>query len=76
MTGEILINLGFNMNFAPVVDVIDEMRAKSFNGLYSRAFGNSKAEVVEYVAAISRKFAGEGMSRLSETFSRSRRERS
>ena len=47
-TAEALRILGFNMNFAPVVDVIDEARSKSFNGLYSRAFGNSKAEVVEF----------------------------
>ncbi len=49
-TAEILRRLGFNMNFAPVADVIDEARRKSFNGLYSRAFGNSKAEVVEHAA--------------------------
>ena len=51
LTAEIIRTLGFNMNFAPVVDVIDENRAKSFNGLYSRSFGNSKAEVVEFAAA-------------------------
>ncbi len=50
LTAEIVRILGFNMNFAPVVDVIDEGRRKSFNGLYSRSFGNSKAEVVEYAA--------------------------
>lgn len=49
LTAEIVRILGFNMNFAPVVDVVDEARHKSFNGLYSRAFGNSKAEVVEFV---------------------------
>ena len=48
ITAEILRILGFNMNFAPVVDVIDESRRKSFNGLYSRSFGNSKAEVIEH----------------------------
>lgn len=48
LTAEIIKILGFNMNFAPVVDVIDEVRANSFNGLYSRAFGKSKAEVVEF----------------------------
>ncbi len=50
LTAEIIRTLGFNMNFAPVVDVIDEARSKSFNGLYSRSFGNSKAEVVELAA--------------------------
>lgn len=48
LTAEIVRILGFNVNFAPVVDVIDEARRKSFNGLYSRSFGNSKAEVVEF----------------------------
>ncbi len=48
LTAEIVRLLGFNMNFAPVVDVIDETRGKSFNGLYSRSFGKSKAEVVEF----------------------------
>lgn len=48
LTAEIVRILGFNMNFAPVVDVIDQSRANSFNGLYSRGFGKSKSEVVEY----------------------------
>jgi len=48
ITAEVVRILGFNMNFAPVVDVIDEARANSFNGLYSRTFGKSKSEVVEY----------------------------
>ena len=38
--------LGFNMDFAPVVDVVDEERAKYSNGLFSRAFGNSKDDVL------------------------------
>lgn len=48
ITAEVLRILGFNMNFAPVVDVIDEMRGKESNGIYSRNFGNSKEEVVEF----------------------------
>jgi beta-N-acetylhexosaminidase len=48
ITSEILRIIGFNMNFAPVVDVIDESRVKTYNGLYSRAFGKSKSEVVEF----------------------------
>jgi len=48
ITSEAVRILGFNMNFAPVVDVIDEARSNSFNGLYSRAFGKSRSEVVEY----------------------------
>ncbi len=46
-TAEIIKILGFNMNFAPVIDVIDEKRIKFQNGLQSRAFGKSKEEVVE-----------------------------
>jgi Beta-glucosidase-related glycosidases len=39
--------LGFNMDFAPVVDVIDEKRSRFSNGLHSRAFGNSPDDVVK-----------------------------
>lgn len=39
--------LGFNMDFAPVVDVVDDERERDGNGLYSRAFGRSREEVVE-----------------------------
>ena len=46
LTAEILRILGFNMNFAPVVDVIDEQREKFVNGLYSRGFGKSKEDVI------------------------------
>jgi len=46
-TAEILQMLGLNMNFAPVVDVIDEERKKFSNGLHSRSFGVSKEETVE-----------------------------
>lgn len=42
ITNELLRMLGFNMNFAPVVDVIDEERGNTSNGLYSRAFGKTK----------------------------------
>ena len=56
ITAEILLILGFNMNFAPVVDILDEKRKGFINGLYSRAFGNNKNEVVQ--------FAGEYLSIL------------
>ena len=39
--------LGFNMNFAPVVDVVDEQRSAYTNGLHSRAFGSSAQEAAE-----------------------------
>lgn len=48
ITAEIVRILGFNMNFAPVVDVVTETRAKFSNGgMFSRAFGRSKEEVFE-----------------------------
>jgi beta-N-acetylhexosaminidase len=43
--------LGFNMDFAPVVDVIDDERAGQTNGLMSREFGRSKEDVVELAGA-------------------------
>ncbi|MEQ1642216.1 MAG: glycoside hydrolase family 3 N-terminal domain-containing protein [Pyrinomonadaceae bacterium] len=46
-----LKNLGFNMDFAPVVDVIDEARAGQSNGLLSREFGRSQQDVVGFAGA-------------------------
>lgn len=40
--------LGFNMNFAPVVDVVDERRSAFNNGLRSRAFGSSTQQATEF----------------------------
>lgn len=51
ITAELLLLLGFNMNFAPVVDVVDDARGKSSNGLYSRAFGKSKTQAAELAGA-------------------------
>lgn len=48
ISAEVLKILGFNMNFAPVVDVIDENRGKQSNGILSRNFGTSKEEVVHF----------------------------
>ncbi|MBK8467163.1 MAG: glycoside hydrolase family 3 protein [Chloracidobacterium sp.] len=45
---ETLRILGFNMDFAPVVDAMDEERSKHTNGLFSRTFGNSKEEVTAF----------------------------
>lgn len=42
-----LRRLGFNMDFAPVVDVIDDERTKASNGLFSREFGRSADEVID-----------------------------
>jgi beta-N-acetylhexosaminidase len=41
-----LLTLGLNMDFAPVVDVINQERAKFTNGLFSREFGRSEEDVV------------------------------
>ena len=43
--GETLRLLGFNMDFAPVVDVINDERAECPNGLFSREFGRSEEDV-------------------------------
>lgn len=51
ITAEILRILGFNMNFAPVIDVLDDSRGEYNNGLFSRAFGKSKEEVFEFARA-------------------------
>lgn len=50
LTAEVVRLLGFNMNFAPVIDVLDEQRQKFTNGLYSRNFGDSKEQVAELAA--------------------------
>ncbi|HMQ04012.1 MAG TPA: glycoside hydrolase family 3 N-terminal domain-containing protein [Pyrinomonadaceae bacterium] len=42
-----LLRLGFNMDFAPVVDVVGPGREQFVNGIHSRAFGNSPDTVVE-----------------------------
>lgn len=46
--------LGFNMDFAPVVDVVDDEREQTGNGLYSRAFGRSGGDVVEFAGEFLR----------------------
>jgi beta-N-acetylhexosaminidase len=46
ITAEAIRILGFNMNFAPVVDVVTPDREKFTNGLHSRAFGHSAEDVV------------------------------
>lgn len=58
LVAEIVRLLGFNMDFAPVVDVIDEQRSGFSNGLHSRSFGSSADEVV--------RLAGEFLSELQK----------
>lgn len=41
ITAEALRILGFNLNYAPVVDVISDDRGRFSNGLHTRTFGNS-----------------------------------
>jgi beta-N-acetylhexosaminidase len=48
ITGQILRLLGFNMNFAPVMDIMTPERDLLSNGLYSRSFGRSPGEVLGY----------------------------
>ncbi|HQU83163.1 MAG TPA: glycoside hydrolase family 3 N-terminal domain-containing protein [Pyrinomonadaceae bacterium] len=48
ITAEVLRIFGFNMNFAPVVDVIDNSRGTKQNGIFSRNFGTSKEEANEF----------------------------
>ena len=48
VTGEILRILGFNLNFAPVMEIMTDDRDLLSNGLYSRAFGRSPGEVLGY----------------------------
>lgn len=51
LTAVLVRTLGFNMNFAPVVDVVTPARERSNNGLYSRAFGNDAAKATELSGA-------------------------
>src|SRR5438067_6618117 len=46
VAGETLKLLGFDINFAPVMSIITEQRSQLTNGLYSRSFGSSPAEVL------------------------------
>ena len=48
ITGEILRILGFNMNFAPVMEIMTPERDLLSNGLYSRSYGRSPGEVLGY----------------------------
>ena len=76
ITAEIIRIFGLNMNFAPVVDVIDDEREKFVNGLYSRGFGKSKEDVLKFAGTLFGRFAKRRRSRNDQTFSRLRRDRS
>jgi beta-N-acetylhexosaminidase len=49
--GEAISLLGFNIDFAPVVDVIDKGRKDLMNGLQTRGLGRSKEDVVAMASA-------------------------
>jgi beta-N-acetylhexosaminidase len=51
IVAEIVRILGFNMDFAPVVDVITSERESVKNGLFSRAFGTTAEEAAEFAGA-------------------------
>lgn len=60
LISEVVRILAFNMDFAPVVDVIDAQRAKGANGLHSRAFGNSAREVTDLAGTFLSKLQDAG----------------
>lgn len=62
LIAESIRTLGFNVDFAPVVDVIDETREKDNNGLYSRAFGNNADEVSQLAGAFLSELQANGVS--------------
>src|ERR1051325_7728602 len=61
ITGEVLLRLGFNMNFAPVMSIMTEDRDLLSNGLYSRSFGRSPGEVLGYTTVYMRGLQGTGL---------------
>jgi len=60
ITGEVLRMLGFNMNFAPVMEIMTDERDLLSNGLYSRSFGRSPGEVLGYTTVYLRGLQGIG----------------
>src|SRR5258706_4027527 len=60
ISGEVLRMLAFNMNFAPVMEVMTEERDLLSNGLYSRSFGRSPGEVLGYTMVYLRGLQGAG----------------
>lgn len=59
--GEALRILGFNMNFAPVVDIIDHDRERLSNGLHSRAFGTGTEEAIRLATGFMNAMEAEGI---------------
>lgn len=61
ITGEILRILGFNMNFAPTMEILGEDRELLSNGLHSRSFGRSPGEVLGYSQVYLRGLQSQGI---------------
>jgi beta-N-acetylhexosaminidase len=61
INGRVLRLLGFNMNFAPVVDVVDDSRESATNGLYSRAYGRSSRQVTDLAGTFLNTIQSEGI---------------
>jgi beta-N-acetylhexosaminidase len=61
ITGEILRLLGFNMNFAPTMEIMSEDRELLSNGLFSRSFGRSPGEVLGYSQVYLRGLQSQGI---------------
>lgn len=61
LTGEILSMLGFNMNFAPTMEIMSEDRDLLSNGLFSRSFGRSPGEVLGYTMVYLRGLQSAGI---------------
>lgn len=61
ITGEILRILGFNMNFAPTMEILSEDRELLSNGLHSRSFGRSPGEVLGYSQVYLRGLQSQGI---------------
>jgi beta-N-acetylhexosaminidase len=60
ISGEVLLMLGFNINFAPVMEIMTDDRDLLSNGLYSRSFGRSPGEVLGYTTVYMRGLQGTG----------------
>jgi beta-N-acetylhexosaminidase len=60
IVSETVRRLGFNMNFAPVVDVVDGERTLLVNGLYSRTFGRTSYEVIDLAGTFLREMQAGG----------------
>jgi len=63
-TAQALLELGVNMNLAPVADVVSDPR--SF--LYSRTFGDDPRIVADFVRAITQSFTEEGLITVAKHF--------